>query len=94
MSIVTQPTVIDNPVAAGVDTHADVHVAALIDRVGRELGHASFPTTRAGYRDLRAWIDSHGTVIVVGVEGTGVYDAGLCRVAATATPTARPTESR
>ena len=79
MSIVTQPTVIDNPVAAGVDTHADVHVAALIDRVGRELGHASFPTTRAGYRDLRAWIDSHGTVIVVGVEGTGVYGAGLCR---------------
>lgn len=79
MSIVTELSEVDNPIAAGVDTHADVHVAAVIDRVGRELGHASFPTTRAGYRDLRAWIDSQGTVIVVGVEGTGVYGAGLSR---------------
>ena len=79
MSIVTQSSVIDNPIAAGVDTHADVNVAGVIDHVGRELGHQSFPTTPAGYRNLHAWIDSLGTVTVVGIEGTGVYGAGLAR---------------
>src|SRR6056297_3540743 len=80
MSIVTQPSVIDNPVAGGVDTHADVHVAAVIDHVGRELGHRSFATTAAGYVELACWLTSHGTVTVVGVEGTGVYGAGLTRI--------------
>jgi transposase len=66
-------------VTVGVDTHAEVHVAAVIDQVGRELGHASFPTTRAGYRRLWLWAAKHGRVVVVGVEGTGVYGAGLAR---------------
>lgn len=79
MSIVTQLSVIDNPVAGGVDTHADVHIAAVIDHVGRELGHASFATTPSGYRDLGCWMNNHGTITVVGVEGTGVYGAGLTR---------------
>ncbi|MDH4277964.1 MAG: IS110 family transposase [Acidimicrobiia bacterium] len=79
MSIVTHPLVIDNPVAGGVDTHADVHVAAVIDHVGRELGHNSFPTTTAGYAALGTWLAGHGTITVVGVEGTGVYGAGLAR---------------
>lgn len=79
MSIVTQPLVTDNPVAGGVDTHADIHVAAVIDHVGRELGHKSFPTTTVGYLDLHTWLAGHGTVTVVGVEGTGVYGAGLTR---------------
>lgn len=77
MSIVTHPSTIDNPVAGGVDTHADIHVAAVIDHVGRELGHASFPTTTVGYVALHDWLASHGSVTVVGVEGTGVYGAGL-----------------
>ena len=79
MSIVTHQNPIDNLVAGGVDTHADVHVAAVIDHVGRELGHASFPTTAVGYVDLHAWLEGHGTITVVGVEGTGVYGAGLTR---------------
>jgi len=79
MSIVTQPLKIDNPIAAGVDTHAEVNVAAVIDHVGRELGHQSFATTPAGHRALHAWIDSLGTLTVVGIEGTGVYGAGLAR---------------
>jgi transposase len=79
MSIVTELSEIDNPVAVGVDTHAEVHVAAVIDQVGRELGHRSFPTTPAGHRALRTWIDTHGSVTVVGIEGTGVYGAGLAR---------------
>ncbi len=79
MSIVTELSEIDNPVAVGVDTHADVHVAAVIDHVGRELGHRSFPTTPAGHRRLHTWIDTHGVVTIVGIEGTGVYGAGLAR---------------
>ena len=66
-------------VTIGVDTHAEVHVAAVIDQVGRELGHASFPTTVAGYRRLWRWATKHGRVVAVGVEGTGVYGAGLAR---------------
>ena len=33
------------PVTGGVDTHADVHVAAAVDASGGVLGVASFPTT-------------------------------------------------
>jgi transposase len=66
-------------VTGGVDTHADVHVVAAIDQVGRELGWASFPTTPAGYEDLASWLGSFGNLVVVGVEGTGAYGAGLTR---------------
>lgn len=79
MSIVTELSEIDNPVAGGVDTHAEVNVAAVIDHVGRELGHASFATTAAGHSELHAWIGAFGSVTVVGIEGTGVYGAGLAR---------------
>jgi transposase len=67
-------------VTGGVDTHADVHVAAAIDPVGRELGHASFVTTPAGYAELLGWLQGFGPVGMVGVEGSGVYGAGLTRV--------------
>ena len=69
---------------AGVDTHADVHVAAVIDQVGGVLGIETFPTTAAGYADLVAWLRSNGDVDLVGVEGTGSYGAGLCRYLAVA----------
>jgi len=67
-------------VTGGVDTHADVHVAAAIDAVGRELGHREFPTTPAGYAALLAWLEGFGPLELVGVEGTGMYGAGLTRV--------------
>lgn len=82
MSIVTDQTRSDNPIAGGVDTHAEVHVAAAIDRIGRELGHASFSTTAKGNRQLLDWLDTHGTVTIIGIEGTGAYGAGLTRTAA------------
>jgi transposase len=66
-------------VTGGVDTHLDVHVAAALDRVGGVMGTASFPTTAVGYRQLLAWLRSHGTVERVGVEGTGSYGAALAR---------------
>jgi len=38
----------------GVDTHADVHVAAVVDELGRLLGSTA-PTTVEGYAELLAW---------------------------------------
>ena len=66
-------------VVGGVDTHADVHVAAAVDGNGGVLGVESFPTDSAGYELLTAWLVGFGTVIRVGVEGTGSYGVGLAR---------------
>ena len=66
-------------VTGGVDTHLDLHVAAALDPLGGVLATASFPTTAAGYRQLLAWLRSHGQVGRVGVEGTGTYGAALAR---------------
>ena len=40
-------------VFAGVDTHRDVHVAAVVDERGKILDTASFDTTSKGYAALR-----------------------------------------
>lgn len=64
-------------VIAGVDTHQRTHHAAVIDRTGRLLGEREFPASRAGYRELIAWVGGHGPVAAVGVESTGSYGAGL-----------------
>jgi transposase len=66
-------------VTGGVDTHADTHTAAAVDTAGRVLGSAQFPTTAPGYRALLDWLRGFGTVMLVGIEGTGVYGAGLAR---------------
>ena len=67
------------PVTGGVDTHADVHVAAAIDGNGGVLGVRSFATTPAGFGELHGWLAGFGDLFRVGVEGTGVYGAGLAR---------------
>jgi transposase len=66
-------------VFGGIDTHKDLHVAALLDSAGGLLGTAEFPSTRAGYRRLLGWMQTAGPVARVGVEGTGSYGAGICR---------------
>ena len=66
-------------VYGGVDTHRDVHVAAVVDSTGRVLGTAPFAADTAGYEQLGDWLQSHGRVVRVGVEGTGSYGAGLAR---------------
>jgi transposase len=66
-------------VTGGVDTHKDVHVAAVVDGVGRILATSSFPATSTGYRRLAVWLGTFGRVERVGVEGTGSYGAGLAR---------------
>jgi transposase len=70
---------ITGPVTGGVDTHADVHVAAAVDQVGRVLGTCSFPADEAGYAGLLGWLRGQGQLARVGVEGTGSYGAGLAR---------------
>jgi transposase len=71
-------------VIGGVDTHKDVHVAAVIDDRGKILDTSSFETTAAGYRQLLAWLRGYGDLQSVGVEGTGSYGAGLAHHLATA----------
>ena len=66
-------------VIGGVDTHKDVHVAAVVDEVGKILDTKSFETTGKGYRALVSWFESFGTLAKVGIEGTGAYGAGLAR---------------
>jgi transposase len=66
-------------ITGGVDTHADMHVAAALDPLGGLLGVREFPAAAAGYASLLGWLAGWGTVALVGVEGTGSYGAGLAR---------------
>lgn len=67
----------DREVVGGVDTHKDTHTAAVIDTAGRMLGHETFPATGAGYARLLEWLSGFGRLLLVGIEGTGVYGSGL-----------------
>ncbi|MFE7855727.1 IS110 family transposase [Streptomyces sp. NPDC057403] len=62
-----------------MDTHGEVHVAAVVSPLGKILGTESFPATVAGYRRLLMWARKLGTVRRAGVEGTGTFGAGLSR---------------
>ena len=87
MSSMPQPTPPEQDATAtatdevilGVDTHKDVHVAAVITALGRLVASRSFPTTAAGYRRLLEWAGSFGTLRRAGVECTGSYGAALAR---------------
>jgi transposase len=74
------PTSADaDEVILGVDTHKDLHVAAVTTTVGVLLASKAFPTTAAGYRKLLAWAQTFGTLRRAGVECTGSYGAALAR---------------
>lgn len=64
-------------VVAGIDTHADTHHVAVIDRTGRRLADAGFPATFAGYQAILAYLTAFGAVRVIGIEGTHSYGAGI-----------------
>ena len=64
-------------VTGGVDTHKDTHTVAALDASGRLLGHREFAATPAGYAGLLGWLRGFGQLVRVGIEGTGVYGAGL-----------------
>jgi transposase len=67
------------PVTAGVDTHLDLHMAAVVDQTGRLLGTQAFPASTRGYVDLVTWAERFGPVERIGIEGTGTFGAGLAR---------------
>jgi hypothetical protein len=62
----TATTTIAHPepsrVTVGVDTHGEVHVACVLDQLGRQLATRQAATTPAGYRALLAWAQSLGEV--------------------------------
>ena len=72
-------TTMPDEITGGVDTHLDIHVAAALNAIGGLLGVESFPADGPGYRRLLSWLESFGTVVLIGVEGTGSYGAGLTR---------------
>ncbi|MFF0516474.1 transposase [Streptomyces sp. NPDC004250] len=75
----TQPHADSTVVVLGVDTHKDVHVAAVVSILGTLLATQNFPATTEGYDELLSWADRLGTVERAGVEGSGSYGAGLAR---------------
>jgi transposase len=66
----------DNSVAEevvlGVDTHKDVHVAAVLTTLGVLLSTKNFPATAAGYQALLDWVGTFGVLRRTGVECTGL----------------------
>jgi transposase len=59
---ITQPTApchvpaeAEEDILLGVDTHKDVHAAAVITTLGVALDGRSFPATAEGYRQLLSW---------------------------------------
>src|SRR5271163_4891163 len=66
-------------IVGGVDTHKDLHVAAIVDEQDRVIGTRSFATTRQGYRQMLAWMSSFGELQRIGIESSGSYGAGLLR---------------
>ena len=66
-------------IVLGVDTHKDVHVAAVITSLGVLRESTRFPATAAGYQALLAWAGTFGVLRRAGVECTGSYGAALAR---------------
>jgi transposase len=66
-------------VVLGVDTHKDVHVAAVLDALGRHLAVAEFGSTDAAAEQLLSWARRYGRVRAAGVEGTGSFGYRLTR---------------
>lgn len=69
-------------VIAGIDTHTDTHHVAVISETGEHLADKEFFAVGSGYRTIIEFITTFGTVLAVGVEGTGSYGAEVARVLA------------
>ena len=76
----SQASTIDSGyVVGGVDTHKDIHVAAVVNESNQVISTDSFPTTRHGYKRMLMWMSSFGRVARVGIECSGTYGLGLLR---------------
>lgn len=69
----------DRQIVGGVDTHKDIHAAAVVDDLDRVLASQCFAATRQGYKRMLAWMRGFGSLQRVGIEATGSYGAGLLR---------------
>lgn len=49
-------------IVGGVDTHKDLHVAAVVNQQKKVLGTEYFSTTRQGYRQMLTWMATFGSV--------------------------------
>jgi transposase len=70
----------ETSVVVGIDTHADTHHVAVINEHGKPIADQEFLAVGSGYRKIVEFITSHGTVMAVGVEGTGSYGAELTKI--------------
>ncbi len=77
----TVTTLDPGTVFGGIDTHAETIHVAVVDRWGRELDDAEFPTTPSGYRDALTFLTGSGQLASVGIEGTSSYGMGITRAA-------------
>lgn len=57
-----QPDRSSEEVVLGVDTHKDIHLAAVVSVGGVVQDRGCFPTTTAGYQQLLAWARELGTL--------------------------------
>jgi transposase len=78
-SALARPPAAEEDVVLGVDTHNDVHVAAVITMLGVLLANQTFPATGAGYTVLLEWARGHGRLRRAGVEGTSSHGTALTR---------------
>jgi transposase len=76
MTTMTEP---DRGVTIGIDTHADFHVAAALDELGRVRNTETFAASPVGNDGLLAWADQFGPISAAGIEGTGSWGASLAR---------------
>lgn len=67
------------PVIAGIDTHKKEHSLCLLDGLGRKVLEGSFRASEEGYRDIADAIGDPRGCVVVGIECTMTYGAGVCR---------------
>ncbi len=65
----------------GADTHRDTHEIEIAHPTGAPIAVRPIDNDSAGYAELVAWIVDHapGPRVVVAVEGTRSYGAGLTR---------------
>ena len=70
----------DDAVIGGIDTHKHTHYAAVIDTLGRLLGHQQFPATDRGATALLSWMGTFGPIRAIGVESTGSFGANVDQV--------------
>ena len=70
----------------GVDTHRDTHHAEIAHPSGAPIATCSISNDSAGYAQLLSWALKHapGPRLVISIEGTRSYGAGLARAAAAA----------